>query len=172
MRYQGSHVVSQHRVLKRLSKMESSISYLCSYSINISRDKQSLVGDFSDHHLFILYFSLFTQPHLSQSPHKMAHENRIHQLEDIANKTLHDRYGALAKGELSSSSSDENGLQQQQQHLVPVPVTLKAQLGSPVRLISSFSRFSNCSAYGLILKDRRRLRSVPFRRRSRRWRCR
>ena len=58
----------------------------------------------------------------------MAHENRIHQLEDIANKSLHEgRYGELAKGELSSSSS-ENG----QNHLVPVPVTLKAQLGSPV----------------------------------------
>ena len=59
----------------------------------------------------------------------MAHENRIHQLEDIANKdSRHEgRYGDLVKGEMSSTSS-QNGVN----HLVPVPVTLKAQLGSPV----------------------------------------
>ena len=59
----------------------------------------------------------------------MAHENRIHQLEDIANKDArHEgRYGDLVKGEMSSTSS-QNGTN----HLVPVPVTLKAQLGSPV----------------------------------------
>ena len=58
------------------------------------------------------------------------HENRIHQLEDIANKsTLHQgRYGELVKGELSSSSSDNKP------DLIGVPVTLKAQLGSPVRI--------------------------------------
>ena len=58
------------------------------------------------------------------------HENRIHQLEDIANKsTLHQgRYGELVNGELSSSSSDIKPA------LIGVPVTLKAQLGSPVRI--------------------------------------
>ena len=60
------------------------------------------------------------------------HENRIHQLEDIANKsTLHQgRYGELVKGELSSSSSET----ETKPALIGVPVTLKAQLGSPVRI--------------------------------------
>ena len=60
----------------------------------------------------------------------MAHVNRIHQLEDIANDDPRHkgRYGELVKGELSSTSSPEG-----REHLVPVPVTLKAQLGSPVR---------------------------------------
>lgn len=59
----------------------------------------------------------------------MAHENRIHQLEDIANKVPHNegKYQDLIAGEMSTSSS-QNGTT----HLVPVPVTLKAQLGSPV----------------------------------------
>ena len=60
----------------------------------------------------------------------MAHENRIHQLEDIANKVTHteSKYSALAAGETSTTSS-QNGTTT---HLVPVPVSLKAQLGSPV----------------------------------------
>lgn len=60
----------------------------------------------------------------------MAHENRIHQLEDIANKIpQHEgKYSILKAGEMSTSSS-----QSETTHLVPVPVTLKAQLGSPVR---------------------------------------
>ena len=59
----------------------------------------------------------------------MAHENRIHQLQDIANQIPHTegKYAALAAGETSTTSS-QNGTT----HLVPVPVTLKAQLGSPV----------------------------------------
>lgn len=61
----------------------------------------------------------------------MAHENRIHQLEDIANQVPHTegKYGVLAAGETSTTSS-QNGTT----HLVPVPITLKAQLGSPVLL--------------------------------------
>lgn len=60
----------------------------------------------------------------------MAHENRIHQLEDIANKVPHNegKYQDLIAGAMSTSSS-QNGTT----HLVPVPVTLKAQLGSPVQ---------------------------------------
>lgn len=60
----------------------------------------------------------------------MAHENRIHQLEDIANKVPHNegKYQDLVAGAMSTSSS-QNGTT----HLVPVPVTLKAQLGSPVQ---------------------------------------
>lgn len=59
----------------------------------------------------------------------MSPENRIHQLEDIANKNpRHEgKYGTLAAGQLSASSSQSGT-----SHLVPVPVTLKAQLGSPV----------------------------------------
>lgn len=59
----------------------------------------------------------------------MAHGNRGHQLEDIANEdSRHEkRYGEIAQTE-SSSSSSQSGTN----HLVPVPVTLKAQLGSPV----------------------------------------
>lgn len=62
-----------------------------------------------------------------------SHENRIHQLEDLANKsTLHQgRYGELVKGELSSSSSGDDNTKSD---LIGVPVTLKAQLGSPVRI--------------------------------------
>ncbi|KAK4693113.1 uncharacterized protein P7C71_g4223, partial [Lecanoromycetidae sp. Uapishka_2] len=67
----------------------------------------------------------------------MAHENRVHQLEDIANKDpRHEgRYGTLTAGEMSTSSSQSGT-----NHLVPVPVTLKAQLGSPTALaIGAFS---------------------------------
>ncbi|KAI4158423.1 MAG: hypothetical protein LQ342_007464 [Letrouitia transgressa] len=67
----------------------------------------------------------------------MAHENQIHQLEDIANKDprYEGKYGTLAAGQLSASSS-----QSETNHLVPVPVTLKAQLGSPTALgIGAFS---------------------------------
>jgi hypothetical protein len=59
----------------------------------------------------------------------MAHENRVHQLEDIANQNplTEGKYPALAAGATSTTSS-QNGTT----HLFPVPVTLKAQLGSPV----------------------------------------
>lgn len=61
----------------------------------------------------------------------MANENRINQLEDIANRSpQHEgKWGALAAGEMSASSSQSGTT-----YLVPVPVTLKAQLGSPVRI--------------------------------------
>lgn len=60
----------------------------------------------------------------------MSHPNRIHQLEDIANKVpqTEGKYDHLVAGELSTSSSQSGTT-----HLVPVPVTLKAQLGSPVQ---------------------------------------
>ncbi|KAF6230849.1 hypothetical protein HO173_010965 [Letharia columbiana] len=67
----------------------------------------------------------------------MAHENRIHQLEDIANRSpQHEgKWDALAAGEMSVSSSHSGTT-----YLVPVPVTLKAQLGSPTALaIGAFS---------------------------------
>lgn len=60
----------------------------------------------------------------------MAHENRITQLEDIANRSpQHEgKWDALAAGEMSASASRTGTT-----YLVPVPVTLKAQLGSPVK---------------------------------------
>lgn len=62
----------------------------------------------------------------------MAQENRIQQLQHIANKDsrTEDKHDALAGGEISTSSS-QSGITT---HLVPIPITLKAQLGSPVRL--------------------------------------
>lgn len=61
----------------------------------------------------------------------MADENhRPDQLKHIANKDLHEmNYGQLAKGELSLSPSQSGP-----HHMIPVPTTLKAQLGSPVWL--------------------------------------
>lgn len=72
-----------------------------------------------------------TPQHCASPSSTMAHENRIHQLEDIANKVPHNegKYQDLIAGEMSTSSS-QNGIT----HLVPVPVTLKAQLGSPVKI--------------------------------------
>ena len=67
----------------------------------------------------------------------MAHQNRIHQLEDIANRSpQHEgKWDALAAGEMSVSSSQSGTT-----YLVPVPVTLKAQLGSPVRTFILFDQ--------------------------------
>ena len=69
----------------------------------------------------------------------MAHENRIHRLEDIANKSPEHggKYATLIAGQLSTSSSQDGTT-----NLIPVPVTLKAQLGSPV----CFSTVSKTSA--------------------------
>lgn len=59
----------------------------------------------------------------------MAHENHKHPLEDVANKIPEHEgtYDTLARNEPISSASQNKMTQ-----VVPVPVTLKAQLGSPV----------------------------------------
>lgn len=59
----------------------------------------------------------------------LAHENHKQLLDDIANKVPEHEgtYDTLARGEPISSSSQNKTTQ-----FVPVPVTLKAQLGSPV----------------------------------------
>lgn len=59
----------------------------------------------------------------------MAHDNHKHLLEDDANKLpIHEgTHDTLARSELISSASQNKMTQ-----VVPVPVTLKAQLGSPV----------------------------------------
>ncbi|CAD6582995.1 MAG: hypothetical protein ASARMPREDX12_001145 [Alectoria sarmentosa] len=83
----------------------------------------------------------------------MAHENRIHQLENIANRSpQHEgKWDALAAGEMSVSSSQSGTT-----YLVPVPVTLKAQLGSPTALaIGAFS--TTLATLGLALMEFRGL---------------
>ena len=63
----------------------------------------------------------------------MAHANRIEQLEDLRNiETNADFYERLAAGKiaLTSSNSPING----QPYYIPVPITLKAQIGSPTAL--------------------------------------
>lgn len=59
----------------------------------------------------------------------MAHENHKHLLDEVANKIPEHEgtYDTLARGEPISSPSQNKMTQ-----VVPVPVTLKAQLGSPV----------------------------------------
>ena len=60
------------------------------------------------------------------------HTNRIEQLEGLRNvRTAEDFYEKLAAGKVASASSSPNGPVQQ---YIPVPITIKAQLGSPVRI--------------------------------------
>ena len=58
------------------------------------------------------------------------HANRIEQLEGLRNvKTTEDFYEKLAAGKVASGESFPGGPLQQ---YIPVPITIKAQLGSPV----------------------------------------
>lgn len=60
----------------------------------------------------------------------MAHANRIEQLEDLRNvPTNVDFYEKLAAGKFASVESEDGRHTQQ---YIPVPITLKAQMGSPV----------------------------------------
>ena len=80
----------------------------------------------------------------------MAHENRISQLEDIANRSpQHEgKWDSLAAGEMSVSSTQSGTT-----YLVPVPVTLKAQLGSPVRTLTAVHdrSINNCAQTALAI---------------------
>lgn len=67
----------------------------------------------------------------------MGHENRIEQLEGLHNiETNADFYERLASGKIATSpsqaSSLANGTVTTQPYYIPVPITIKAQLGSPV----------------------------------------
>lgn len=67
----------------------------------------------------------------------MGHENRIEQLEGLHNiETNGDFYERLAAGKIATSSSAasslQNGTVTAQPYYIPVPITIKAQLGSPV----------------------------------------
>lgn len=58
------------------------------------------------------------------------HANRIEQLEGLRNvRTTEDFYEKLAAGKVASGASSPDGPVQQ---YIPVPITIKAQLGSPV----------------------------------------
>lgn len=65
----------------------------------------------------------------------MAHHersNRVEQLEGLRNiRTQEDFYEKLAAGNVAGGSTSPSGTVQS---YIPVPITLKAQLGSPVRL--------------------------------------
>lgn len=63
--------------------------------------------------------------------HDRHHENRIEQLEGLRNvRTAENFYEELAAGKVAHSpESSTNTLAQQ---YIPVPITIKAQLGSPV----------------------------------------
>lgn len=74
----------------------------------------------------------------------MPHDNRVEQLEDLKNiETNADFYEKLAAGSIavgpsaSSSLSNGNGNAGQQPYFIPVPITIKSQLGSPVSNSSS-----------------------------------
>ena len=68
---------------------------------------------------------------MSDQNHVRQLENRIEQLEDLRNVTTHtDFYEKLAAGK-SASTGNESPTNIQ---YIPVPITLKAQLGSPTAL--------------------------------------
>ena len=66
-----------------------------------------------------------------------GHENRIEQLEDLKNiETNADFYEKLASGKIATTQSDASSLSKHggsaQPYYIPVPITIKSQLGSPV----------------------------------------
>lgn len=95
----------------------------------------------------------------------MPHENRIEQLEDLKNiETNADFYEKLAAGSIavgpspSSSLSNGNGNTSQQPYYIPVPITIKSQLGSPVSDVCQIMRFmlmqqADCSSDWSILNN-------------------
>lgn len=81
----------------------------------------------------------------------MAHANRIEQLEDLRNITTNaDFYDKLAAGKITSvGSNSPNGAGQP--YYIPVPITLKAQLGSPTALaIGAFATTLTTLSFALM----------------------
>lgn len=71
----------------------------------------------------------------------MGHENRIEQLEDLKNiETNGDFYEKLASGKIATGLSASSSLASNggvppaggQPYYIPVPITIKSQIGSPV----------------------------------------
>lgn len=75
----------------------------------------------------------------------MSHANRIEQLEDLKNiETNADFYERLAAGRIATSPSAAqsllSGSNGTQPYYIPVPITIKAQLGRPVRAVVGQAR--------------------------------
>ncbi|EGP82765.1 unnamed protein product [Zymoseptoria tritici ST99CH_1A5] len=84
----------------------------------------------------------------------MSHANRIEQLENLKNiETNENFYEKLAQGKIAtdvSSASSQRGPSGPQPYYVPVPITIKSQLGSPTALaIGAFS--TTLSTVGMAL---------------------
>ncbi|KAK4495051.1 hypothetical protein PRZ48_013378 [Zasmidium cellare] len=86
----------------------------------------------------------------------MGHANRIEQLEGLHNiETNGDFYEKLASGKIATSpsaaSSLQNGSVTTQPYYIPVPITIKAQLGSPTALaIGAFSTTLTTLSFALM----------------------
>lgn len=87
----------------------------------------------------------------------MSHDNRIEQLEDLKNiETNADFYERLASGriatsEASASTISDNKKGHTQPYFIPVPITLKAQLGSPTALaIGAFATTLTTLSFALM----------------------
>lgn len=84
-------------------------------------------------------------------PLTMANPNRNEQLEDLRNiTTLDDFYDKLAAGKIASVGSQSPSAAQQP-YYIPVPITLKAQLGSPTALaIGAFATTLTTLSFALM----------------------
>ncbi|KAK4555285.1 hypothetical protein LTR86_007581 [Recurvomyces mirabilis] len=89
----------------------------------------------------------------------MAHANRIEQLEDLRNiQTNQDYYEKLVAGKLAStplsnsnSSAGQDAASFQQPIYIPVPITLKAQLGNPTALaLGAFATTQTTLSFALM----------------------
>lgn len=87
----------------------------------------------------------------------MSHDNRIEQLEDLKNiETNADFYERLAAGKIATtadnaSSLSTNGKGFTQPYYIPVPITIKSQLGSPTALaIGAFSTTLTTLSFALM----------------------
>ena len=88
---------------------------------------------------------------------RMSHDNRIEQLEDLKNiETNADFYERLAAGKIATtadnaSSLSTNGKGFTQPYYIPVPITIKSQLGSPTALaIGAFSTTLTTLSFALM----------------------
>ncbi|KXT15550.1 hypothetical protein AC579_6534 [Pseudocercospora musae] len=87
----------------------------------------------------------------------MSHENRVEQLEDLKNiETNADFYEKLASGRIATSEASASTISghvkgHTQPYYIPVPITLKAQLGSPTALaIGAFATTLTTLSFALM----------------------
>lgn len=120
--------------------------------------------------LVLVFFSLYLSISLSsaetdnilfptqEKKKRMAHDNRIEQLEDLRNiETNADFYERLAAGKIAttadnaSSLSTNGGKGYTQPYYIPVPITIKSQIGSPTALaIGAFSTTLTTLSFALM----------------------